>query len=401
MDLIIKKSRGEGCVLAPPSKSMAHRYLISAMLASGESKIRNISYSSDFLATLNVISNLGCSVIKDKYSVTVFGLGDREYDNRNILDCNESGSTLRFIIPILLTKNMEFTLTGTEKLLSRPLDEYEKMSKEYGFLFKKEDGKIVLKGNLKEGDYLISSKLSSQFATGMIFALSSLKGDSTITFNGEIKSKPYIDMTIQALLEFGKKCEWVSENKIMIYAGRIYESDVYVEGDESNAAFISALSYLGHNVCVNGLNPDTYQGDKVYKEYFEKINDGCPVLDIENCPDLAPILMALSAIKNGCTLVNTSRLKLKESDRGECMKSELSKFGVKCDVLDNSIIVHKCDISAPKEKINPHNDHRICMANSVILTITGGIIEDCECVNKSYPDFFEILKSLGIEIEEY
>ena len=400
MNLYIKKGYAKGCVTAPPSKSVAHRYLFCSLLSEGENNIKNIAYSDDINATLSALKCLGCSIIEDKYNVKVFGLGNNDYDNSQIIDCNESGSTIRFIIPILLTCDKEFRITGKDKLLSRPLTEYENLCKKYGFEFRRENNIIYLRGKLQSGEYSISSEVSSQFATGMLLALSRFKEESIIHFTGQINSRPYIDMTIQTLCEFGKKCEWISDNTIYIYPGRIKCMDMFIEGDESNCAFLDAFNYIGGDVCINGKNINTIQGDRVYKEYFELLNKENCILDIENCPDLAPILMVLASVKYGCVLTNTYRLKVKESDRGECMKQELSKFGIRVDNLDNSIIVHKCDISSPKEAINPHNDHRIAMALSVLLTMLGGTVYKSECVNKSYPDFFDVLKSLNIEIEE-
>lgn len=400
MRLEIKKGVAKGCVLAPPSKSVAHRYLFCSLLANGESEIKNISYSSDILASLNAIKSIGCSVIENDYSVKVYGLGDNEYLNDTIIDCNESGSTIRFLIPILLTTGKEFTLTGTEKLLSRPMIEYEQLCQKKGFKFEKANEHITLKGNLTFGEYTISSEVSSQFATGMLLALSRFSEESKINFVGKINSKPYIDMTMDALSEFGRDCLWIDDNTIIIYSGRVKPNNVFIEGDESNAAFLHALNYLGGNVCVNGLNANTKQGDSIFKDYFDLLEKENCTLDIDNVPDLAPILMAMASVKHGCTLINTSRLKVKESDRGVCMMEELSKFGIKVDVFDNSIVVHNGKIKKPVENICSHNDHRIAMANSILLTQTGGIIDGCECVRKSFPDFYDVLKTLNIEIEE-
>lgn len=400
MNIKINKGKASGCVLAPPSKSVSHRCLIAAMMGNGVSRISNIAYSDDIIATLGVLKGLGCGVIEDRYTCDVFGLDFANVNNEEVLDCRESGSTLRFMIPILLCFDKEFTITGTSRLLERPLDEYERICRENGFKFERKDGEIKLCGCIKSGTYRISSAVSSQFATGLIFALSMCEGESHIIFEGNIASKSYIDMTMQTISYFGGNCTWVSDNEIFIGQERIKSSDVFIEGDESNAAFLFALNELGSDVCVNGLNKDTLQGDAVARELFKKLDEENPVIDIENCPDLAPVLMAVASFKHGCVFKNTHRLSYKESDRSHTMKTELEKFGAHIDIYENEIKVYNTILHAPEACINCHNDHRIAMACAVLCTYYGGTLDGAECVKKSYPDFFEVLRSLNIETEE-
>jgi 3-phosphoshikimate 1-carboxyvinyltransferase len=207
-------------------------------------------------------------------------------------------------------------------------------------------------------------------------------------------------MTIDAMKSFGVNAEWKSETEIYIKGNQQYKSQTLtVEGDYSNAAFIEAFNLLGSDVEVKNLDDDSLQGDKIYKKYFSELSSGAPILDVSNCPDLAPVLMTIAAMKNGATLTGTKRLEIKESDRAEAMKDELSKFGADITVNEDSVIIRKTDLYTPTEKLVSHNDHRVVMALSVAASVFGGEIEGTEAVKKSYPDFFSDLKKLGAETE--
>ena len=169
------------------------------------------------------------------------------------------------------------------------------------------------------------------------------------------------------------------------------------EGDWSNAAFLDGFNLAGGSVELKNMNLSSKQGDIIYRDYFRQLNDGTPVLDITQCPDLGPVLMACAVLKNGARLTGTNRLKIKESDRGQAMAQELLKIGVDLEIGDDYIIVPECEIKAPTENICCHNDHRIAMSFALLCSVVGGTLEGAECVNKSYPDFFEDIKSLGIK----
>ena len=375
---------------------MAHRLLICAALSKGGCTVSNISLSNDIKATLNCLCALGVKAKKQGNSIYVDGSG--LFSKTDVLDCFESGSTLRFFIPLCLMAKTDVTLKGTERLFSRSLDVYKTLCDERGFKFYEGSDRVSVNGDLQSGRFVVRGDVSSQFISGLLFALPMLKGDSVIEITGSLESAPYIDMTIYAQSLFGvdvKRCG----NVITIKGGSEYKpTDVTVEGDCSNAAFFDALRVLGHDVSVTGINQNTLQGDIVFYEYFKKLCEGAPTLDMSDCPDLAPVVMAVAAAKNGATLTGTKRLKIKESDRGEAMKAELAKFGVKTKVYENKIEVG-CGICAPTEPIESHNDHRIVMACAVLLTKTGGKILNAESVNKSFPNFFECLKVLGAEVE--
>ncbi len=207
-------------------------------------------------------------------------------------------------------------------------------------------------------------------------------------------------MTLQALKLFGIDAGWENENTLYIKGDQEYKGiDGEVEGDYSNAAFLEALNLTGGEVKITGLDEESLQGDKVYSEYFEKIKNGDAILDIANCPDLGPVFFAAAALLGGAKFTGTRRLRIKESDRAQAMKEELSKFGIDVDVEENSVYVHGGNVKAPTVELYGHNDHRIVMALSNIAVKTGAVIEGAQAVDKSFPDFFEKLKTLGIEVE--
>ena len=393
----IKKSQANGTVVAPPSKSMAHRALICGAL-SGGSEIKNIEYSNDILATLECIASLGAKVEKSGDMITLGNLNPFEC-KETILDCRESGSTLRFLIPLCMLSGKKITLTGTGRLFERNLTIYEDIANQNNVVFEVAKNSLTVCGKLKSGNYKIKGNVSSQFISGLLFALPLLSDDSTLEITGEYESEPYVDLTIKTLCDFGVKIE-KDKRTYKIKGGQEYLStDVIVEGDYSNAAFLDGLNLLGGDVAVAGLDTTSLQGDKVYKEMYAQLKNGVKQFDLSNCPDLAPVMFALSAVFGGAHFTGTRRLKIKESDRATAMKTELEKFGINVDVDENDVTVYGGEIKKPKEMLCGHNDHRIVMALSLLCTITGGSISDAQSVAKSYPDFFEKIKSLGIVIE--
>ena len=235
-------------------------------------------------------------------------------------------------------------------------------------------------------------------ADGLIFALVYLGGDSSIEILPPFESRSYIDLTISALNSFGARVAFVDEYKIEILSSEMNAFSGRIEGDYSNAAFLDAFNRIGSEITIGNLKPDSLQGDRVYAEYFDKISNGTPTLDISDCPDLGPILFALAAMKNGATFTGTDRLKAKESDRGAAMHEELKKLGGGLAFCDNMIMVPKQSLAYCGEMLDGHNDHRIVMAMSVILSKIGGLISGAEAIKKSYPGFFDDIKSLGAEV---
>ncbi len=401
MKVKISPSKLKGKVTAPPSKSMCHRLLICAGLSRGESLISNVLYSEDILATLDCLSAMGAEIEKGEDYVKICGTLPKDA-GESVYNCRESGSTLRFFIPLAMLSESESLFTGYGRLMERPMEIYESIAKNKKLTYIKDSEGIKVRGKLPSGDYTVPANVSSQFISGLLFALPLCDGDSTLTLTGNIESRSYIDMTLEAMRLFGVSAIWKNENILYIKGKQQYKAhNLTVEGDCSNAAFLDAFNFLGGDVSVEGLSGSTLQGDMIYKEYFALLRQGTPTLDIKNCPDLAPILMTLGAALNGCRLVGTARLKIKESDRGAVMAQELSKFGAEIKVYDNEITVKKTALHEPKDNLYCHNDHRVVMSLAVLASVYGGALEGVEAVSKSYPDFFGKVKSLGLETELY
>lgn len=399
MKATIKKSCAHGAVTAPPSKSVLHRMLICAALSKEQSTIENAYYSEDILATLDCLEQMGAKVERKRSAVKIGGLDPRRVPEGCVLPCRESGSTLRFLVPLSLLCGKRVTFTGSEKLFSRPLGVYEEIAKNEGFLFEKGERSLTVCGKLPSGEYRVAGNVSSQFITGLLFALP-FCGESKIQLTTELQSKSYVDITLSVMKKFGVSATWQNAGTLYLSSGQTFGAfDCAAEGDCSSAAFLDAFNCFFGSVSVDGIAPDTLQGDRVYKEYFKLLESGSPVLDVADCPDLAPILMTVAAFKNGATLKNTARLKMKESDRGETMKKELSAFGAKIDVLENEIVVHKAPLHAPERTLSSHNDHRVAMSLAVLSSAFGGEIDGAQAVSKSFPTFFEVIKNLGIRVD--
>ena len=399
MNVLIRPGTARGTVAAPPSKSMAHRLLICAALADGESVIRGVDRSEDILATADCLAALGASLTWEGSTVRIRGRDPRKAGDA-VLRCRESGSTLRFMIPLCLLSDSAMRLEGSKTLLTRPLSVYEDLCLKQGLILRRENGGLFVKGRLTPGEYAIPGGISSQFITGLLFALPLLPADSRIRLIPPVESRSYLSLTLQALHDAGVAVSWADENTLLIPGNAVYRPlDTEVEGDYSNAAFFEALNCAGGNVTVTGLRPDSLQGDRVYREFFPRLAAEYAELDLADCPDLAPVLFAAAALCHGAAFTGTRRLRMKESDRGAAMAQEMAKFGVMLTVEENRITVPAAPLHAPSGPLISHNDHRIAMALSLLCTRTGGEIRGAEAVRKSFPDYWARLQSLGIEVE--
>ena len=412
MNVTFRPSRAKGTMEAPPSKSMAHRMLLCAGLAGGTTLIRNVDFSEDILATLDCLRATGAKVDCGERSVRVRG-ADAALWNRGFLSpedglhfpCRECGSTLRFFIPVGLLSGGRSLFSGSERLMARPLSVYEEICRSQGLFWQQEGQRLMVEGRPVPGQYRIPGDISSQFVSGLMFILPLLEGDSRIHLTPPVESRPYINMTMQVMEQFGVRTAWTDEETIEIPGGQSYlPRNLSVEGDYSNAAFFEAFNLTGGQVLVTGLREDSLQGDQVYREYFPILAKQDAELDISACPDLGPILMAMAARLRGGTFTGTERLRIKESDRGEAMIRELAKFGVSAERREISSGNGRSEeirvmpgICPPKEMLDGHNDHRIVMALSVLLSETGGRLGGAEAVKKSLPDFFERIRELGID----
>ena len=393
MKAVFSPSTPRGSVEAPPSKSAAHRRLICAGLADGVSFLSGIAPSEDIAATVDCLCSLGAKIDFTGNAATVIGCDPRKATSAT-LPCRESGSTLRFFLPLCLLSGASFTLSGSEKLLSRPLSVYEELASEKGFLLNKEKNAVSVAGRLTPGTYTLPGDVSSQFVTGLLFALPLLDGDSTIVLTPPVESRSYIDMTLAALAEHGVRAEWTDETTLSVPGGQTYLPRAgKIEGDWSNAA-----PFLSLGVAVTGLDPASLQGDRRVVGFLSALDRGFAEIDLSDTPDLAPVLFAHAALRDGGLFTGTKRLALKESDRGRAMQEELAKCGVAVAIGENEITVGSGAVT-PREPFAGHNDHRIVMATSVLAARLGGTVEGIGAINKSFPDFFQKLKQINIKVE--
>ncbi len=397
MRVKISKSYVGGTVVAPPSKSYAHRMIICAALADGESIIHGISESDDMRATLGCVTSFGGNFEKNADTVKLYRRDGFESESA-VFDCLESASTLRFLIPLALVFCKKVVFKGTEKLISRGIGVYEKLFEGKGISVKKSPCEFEICGELLPGKYEICGNVSSQFASGLLLALPLLNGDSTLVITPPVESRPYIDITLDVMKRFGVNIDENISGEFHIKGNQHYTpSCESVEGDWSNAAALYAFNYIGGNVEVSALKEESRQGDKVCISLFEMLKCEKPVIDISDCPDLAPVLFAVAAANNGGIFTGTGRLKIKECDRAGAMAEELRKFGIISEVEKNRVIISKGELLKPEEVLRGHNDHRIVMALTLLSSLVGGDIDGAESIKKSYPDYFEVLSSLGLE----
>jgi len=398
-------SRLTGKVCAPPSKSAAHRALLCAALSNGVSKISNISYSQDILATLDAVKSIGANVELDGDNATICGMCKvNELDNIEI-DCNESGSTLRFIIPIALAIGGKVAFTGRGRLLKRPLDDYYRIFDSKGISYKKEEEKISFEGKLAGGTYELSGNVSSQYITGFLFALPLLKEDSEIIITTPLESIGYVKMTLEMLSRFGIEISASDDLRHFRIRGnqKFKPCDYSVEGDYSQAAFYYVANEIGNDIKVEGLLNDSTQGDRAILDVIEIMKNEKEerTIDVSQIPDLVPIMSVLAARTDGIThIVGAARLRIKESDRLSAITEELTKIGAKITQQHDSITVYG------KTKFiggitDSHNDHRIAMSLAIAATVASGDITICgaDSVKKSYGDFWEKYSELGGNIK--
>lgn len=417
MRVTVRPGVAHGQVAAPPSKSYAHRMLIGAALAAGVSRVRGIIPSEDMLATLDCITALGATYTADgDGTLTVRGLGARSAGGPRtetaIFPCRESGSTLRFFLPLALAAmpgGGSACFRGTPRLMERGVGVYETLFAKRGIRLEKGADTLTVTGKLTPGAYTIPGNISSQFATGLLFALPLLDGDSTLCILPPVESRLYIDITVDVLRRFGVRVEETAPNTFSVPGRQTYRpADVTVEGDWSNGAFLYALNTVGGQVEVTGLSRDSLQGDRVCLSCFRRLTgqETAPetgelagAIDISSCPDLGPVLFATAAASGrGAVFTGTRRLRIKESDRAAAMAGELARFGAQVEVEENRVLLRPAALHPPDGVLCGHNDHRVVMALSVLAARYGGVIDGAEAVKKSYPDFFSVLERLGLEV---
>lgn len=408
MEARLTPSRLIGRIKAPSSKSFSHRMLIAAALADGVSEVSNISTSNDIDATVDALTALGAKIYREGGTYTVMGI--KKPAESAVINCRESGSTLRFIIPIAAALGCESEFHGSGKLPERPITPYIREMGKNGVTIVRQEGVMpfTMSGRLTGGEYLLEGDVSSQFITGLLFALPLCSGDSVIKLTSKLESKPYADMTISALKTFGIKVEETADEngypQYFIKGGQKYTpADCAVEGDYSQAAFFFTANALGSEITVDNLDPNSVQGDKKILEIMEEIGYNKlerlkPFsVDVSDIPDLVPILTVLGSFTDGvCRITGAKRLKIKESDRLLAISEALNSIGGKVICGDDFLEIHPVE-SFHGGKVLGCNDHRIVMAAAIASTASDGeiVITDAEAVTKSYPDFWEDFRSLG------
>lgn len=419
MKVKIYPSKVSGAVKIPPSKSMSHRAIICASLAKGKSIISNIAYSEDVTTTIDAMRVLGAKIECFDDYIEVYGIESFENVSSNDVHCNESGSTLRFLIPIFSLTNKEVNFHGKNRLLIRPQDIYKEIFEERKLFFTQNEKVLTINGSLTSGTYSLRGDVSSQFISGLLFTLPMLLGDSRIIIDEPYESRSYVDLTLQMLKDFGIDVTYTSKNELYIKGSQSYKPQNHtVEGDFSQFGFFGVLGAINSEIDCLGLRHDSLQGDKEAVSILEdfgaditEIDGGYKVkksnltatkINLENCPDLGPILTVMCANSDGkSNIFNAGRLRIKESDRILAMETELKKFEVLLSSTNDEVFIEKKAIFDTSEELFSHKDHRIVMALSVLATICEKpvVIESAEYIKKSYPHFFEDLQSLGIKID--
>lgn len=407
MDIKITPKKLTGRVTAPPSKSVAHRLLICAAFAKGESVIKNISSSKDMQATIGCLKALGAKI--ELKGDTAYIKGIETPSKTAELDCCESGSTLRFLIPAACALGVNAVFIGEGRLPQRPITPYLDTLPTHGVKFDHDKTMpFSVSGKLTPGRYEIRGDVSSQFITGLLLALPLCEGDSEIVITTALESKPYIDITLGAMREFGVDAEW-NGNTFIIKGGQTYQPrELSVEGDHSQAAFFEVAGALGADIEILGLNVNSYQGDKKIIEIIREIvynsNDRLKPFeaDVADIPDLVPILSVLASFCDGKSRIyNAGRLRIKECDRLSAMAVSLNACGGKVTELPDELIIEGVG-SLKGGEVPDFNDHRIPMAMSIAAMRSDApvIIRGAQSVAKSYPDYWEVYKSLGGVFEE-
>lgn len=415
----------------PPSKSMAHRAIISACLAEGKSVIKNIDLSDDIIATIEGMRSFGSSIhiLEDgaRKRLEIEGITLNQTSENRLIDANESGSTLRFFIPIATLFEGKTRFIGRGKLGSRPLDTFEKIFNEQGLLYKPSGTSeldLTVEGPLKAGRYEMAGNVSSQFITGLLFTLPLLTGDSEIVITTELESIGYLELTLEVLKDFGIQVDYDENNQVFTIPGnQHYQAQEYtVEGDYSQAAFFLSAGALGNDVKVTGLKQDSNQGDKGIMDILNQLNadlevegdavtvtapiglKGETVIDGAQVPDIIPVSALVASLSPGETkIINLKRLRIKESDRLEATKEELSKLGADIQVVGDELHINGVSQLQGGSVGWSHKDHRMAMMLAIASTVSDQeiVIRDADYVSKSYPTFWEEFESLGGQISEW
>ena len=402
MNVTIWPGKLAGTIVPPSSKSQGHRYVIAAALAAGESVIGNLSFSEDIEATLRCMETLGAIVKRQMDGATLRG-GPCPAEIP-VLDCGESGFTLRFLMPVVLALAGGGVFRGRGRLMQRPQEPYFAIFRKKGIAFSAEGDTLTIKGRLTPDVFELPGNVSSQFITGLMYALPLLDGDSEIRLTSPLESAGYVDMTRDALKTFGVEICDIPGGWEIPGRQRYCPAKVSVEADWSQGAFFLAALGLGHDLTIKGLNSSSCQGDRIILDYEKKLDGaGTVELNVRNCPDLVPALAARAALRDGeiTRIENASRLRLKESDRLAAVTDVLRTMGAGVTEEPERLTILGRNRLRGGVTVDSWNDHRIAMMAAVAalsceapVTVAGA-----ECVRKSYPGFWNDLKGLGAVLE--
>ena len=405
MKAVITPAHLIGDINAPASKSAAHRALICAALADKATKINCSTTSVDIDATAQCLKELGATIDKTEYGFYVEPITDTA--ENAVLNCHESGSTLRFMLPVCAALGKVVSLYGEGRLPQRPIDELCSALEKHGTVLSSYSLPLTLNGELSAGQYEISGNVSSQFISGLLLALPLTRAESTIIITGEIQSKSYIDLTLDVLKHFGIKTDF-NKNAIKIEASSGYISpEIYtVEGDWSNGAFfICADKIKANSVKCDNLTPSSIQGDKAVVTITEKMMNSAEnehiKIDVGDIPDLVPVLATTACFRKGTTeFSNAARLRIKESDRLLSTSELIKNLGGKAEITDDTLTVYGTG-TLEGGTVDSFNDHRIVMSAAIAATACKSpvTITCAQAVNKSYPTFFGDMKKLGAKIQ--
>lgn len=405
MNIVITPSKLKGTVRIPASKSMAHRLLICAALAEGTSVISGVDLSRDIMATMDVLRAFGASFIQDKDIITVNGIQRGTLPQNAIAECCESGSTLRFLIPVAAALGIHTTFFGEGRLPQRPITAYLRELPQKGVTLQYENTMpFSIDGQLQSGVYFLEGDVSSQYVTGLLFALPILDGDSEIRMLSRLESKPYVDLTIACLRKFGIVISETETGYRIPGNQKLHACNTVVEGDYSQAAFFCVANVLGSAVELTNLNPKSVQGDKkiieITKQMCYNRSVGKPVcfsVDASDIPDLVPILAVLATFGTApSTITGAHRLAIKESDRLASTADMLNRLGGNVTATTDGLEIEPV-LQLHGGTVDTYGDHRIAMCAAIAATrCTGQVtILHAECVEKSYPHFYEDYHQLG------
>ncbi len=397
MDIAITPSKLHGGISVPTSKSDAHRYIIASALANGNTTLKDLCLTpKDIQAALGTCKAVGASLNINESDGTAVISGAVCPQGNVVVDCVESGTTLRLIIPVAAALGVNATFIGEGKLPQRPLSPYIEQMSKHGIKFLGSGLPLTIEGKLTGGEYELEGNISSQFISGLLLALPKCEEDSHLKLLSPLQSKPYVDMTLNCLKNFGIQID-CGKDEYFIKGGQTYKACTHsIESDWSQAAFFCVANALGSDVDIKNMDHKSVQGDRAIYDICGRFDGKAIDVDCMDTPDIVPVLSVLASQCEGVSYIrNISRLRLKESDRIETVCNMINSLGGNAECIGEDIVIKGGRLSGGE--VDACNDHRIAMASAIAATVSTGkvIIKGAQCVTKSYPNFFEEYARLG------